>query len=91
MAVRRTPVRLHIGRLVLDGLPAGDPAGLGRAVEAELTRLLKDGSTPFDSARGTSIDRLDAGELSWGDGSSSETLGARLAGAVYGSLGGERQ
>jgi hypothetical protein len=82
---------LHIERLVIDGLPATDPTGLGRSVEAELARLLADRGAPFDSTRGASVERLDAGELSWGEGSSNETLGARLAGAVYGSLGGEKR
>ena len=89
MAVTRPRVRLSIERLVLDGVTAGDPGALGRAVEAELSRLLTDGGAPF-GAEAASIGRLDAGEVSWGGGSS-DALGTRVAGAVYSSLGGERR
>ena len=88
MVVRRGPLRLHIERLVLDGVSTADPAGLGRAVEAELTRLLAQHVTPFPSTTGADVQRLDAGDVSWGEGASSEALGARVAGAVYKSLGG---
>ena len=89
MAVMHPPIRLRIDRLLLDGVTVGDPAALGRAVEAELSRLLTDGGTPFGAAA-ASIGRLDAGEVSWGGGSS-DALGSRVAGAVYSSLGGERR
>jgi hypothetical protein len=91
MAVRRAPLRLHIDRLVLDGVPAADPGDLGRAVEAELGRLLADRHEPFPSIQSGSVHRLDAGEVSWGDGTSSATLGVRVAGAIYTSLRGERR
>ena len=89
MAVKRPPIRLRIDRLVLDGVPSGDPAALGRAVESELSRLLTEGGAPFGS-KAASIGRLDAGEVSWGEGSS-DAQGARVAGAVYSSLGGARR
>jgi hypothetical protein len=89
MAVKRPDVRLRIDRLVLDGVDPVDPAALGRAVEAELSRLIAEGGSPFGTAA-TSIGRLDAGGVDW-PGGSSDALGARVAGAVYSSLGGERQ
>ena len=90
MAVNRSPIRLRIDRLLLDGVPAADPAAVGRALEVELSRLLTKGGAPTQWQGATSVERLDAGEVSWADGAS-DALGSRIAGALYSILGGVRR
>ena len=86
MAMNRPAVRLHIERLVLDGVPAVDSAAFARALEARIGQLLSEHGVPQGA---TSARRLESGPVSWSDATPHD-LGARVAGAVYRSLGGQK-
>jgi hypothetical protein len=80
-------VRLHIERLVLEGLdvPAASSTGLRRALEAELTRLITAGGLAPWTARGAALAALPAPAI--GAAGPPRHLGAAIAGAVYTGLG----
>lgn len=82
-------VTLHVERLVLNGLDIrpGDRAGLQAAVEAELARLLGEGGLAPGLAEGGAVPALRGGTVQSGGGS--DRLGAQIAQAVYGGIGGE--
>jgi hypothetical protein len=83
-----TPIRVEIDRLVLTDWPLGrQEAGLLRAaVEAELSRLF--GSAPAEADwSGGATDRVSGGTVAWPAGGGPAALGARVAQAVYGSVG----
>ncbi len=82
-------VTLHIERLVLEDLPL-DPAQrplLQAAVEAELTRLLAEGSAPEAFASGLHAHSLRAAPIQIERAGSPAALGAQIARSVYGSFG----
>ena len=81
-------VKLHIERLVLDGVAAsGQPQLLQAAVQAELTRLLTEGGIAPALAGGTALPRIALPGIAAGPGDSPAALGTRIAGAVYGGIG----
>jgi hypothetical protein len=89
-------VRLHIERLVLDGLELerGHEPLLRAALEAELTRLIADGggggANHLRAAAGM-VPRLSApGIETAGGGGEPAQLGRQIARSVYDSLGGGR-
>lgn len=77
-------VRVEIAELVVDGFERVDEARLGAAAARELERLIAaDGGWPVaraDAARLTAPVQL-------APGSSSDAIGAQLAGAVHRELG----
>ncbi len=81
-AGRRPDVQVHIGEIVLRGVPVNDPDGLADAVRAHLAELvtergLPDRSTPGGTAHGQpTVQRT-------GD----EALAAGIADAVWQRLG----
>ena len=79
-------VRLHIERLVLEGLeiPAGARDGLRRALQAELTRLIAAGGLAPWSAGGAALPALPAPAI--GAAGPPRRLGTAIAGAVYAGL-----
>ena len=79
-------VRIHIERLVLDGLPVGrEQAGAVRAaVEAELSRLL--GERGLGGLGGGAVDRLSGGEVRLSEGAKAAEVGGQIARAVHGSI-----
>jgi hypothetical protein len=81
-------VRLHIDRLVLDGIavPEGDRPQLREAVAHELTRLIGEGGVNSSFDTGTTWPAVDGGELRLHQGASAHDLGVRIAGALYGGL-----
>jgi hypothetical protein len=81
-------VRLHIRRLVVDGLavtPADRPV-LQAAVEAELVRLLGDGGLIGSVGTGRAVPSVDAGVVHLRAGVGPRELGEHIAGAVHGGL-----
>jgi hypothetical protein len=82
-------LHLHIGRLVLDGLPlhAVDRAALQAAVETELARLLSEGGLAPGLTEGGAVPALRGGSLQEGGGDSAAGLGTQIAQAVYGGIG----
>jgi len=85
-------IRLHIERLVLDGLPvtAADAPRVKAALEAELTRLLAAGGLRADLAAGGAVPSVQAPPISSARGVSSTQLGTRIAQAVHGGIGESR-
>lgn len=86
-------IRLHIDRLILDGLDLAyaDRGRLAAAVEAELSRLISEGGLAADLSSGAALDALSGASILAPAGLSVDQMGARIAQGVYGGLGtGER-
>jgi hypothetical protein len=79
-------IDLYIEELVLEGFRAADRYRIGAAVESELTRLLTEQGLPPGLAQGADLPRLDGGSFAIRQGARPETMGAQVAGAVYGGL-----
>ena len=79
-------VELHIEELVLHGFAPGDRAGVGAAVERELTRLFAEGSVPPSLVAGGAWRQLDGGSFTVAPGSGAERIGVQVAQAVYRGL-----
>ena len=82
-------IRIHIERLVLEGLEmgAGDGAKVKRAVEAELSRLLSARGVAPSLHGGGALARIQANPVSMAKDTDPETLGERIASSVYGGIG----
>lgn len=82
-------VRLHVERLVLDGLPLapGQAPLVQAAVEAELARLFAAGGPAPGLASLGAVPALGAGGITLGEGAAPAEIGAQIAQAVYGGLG----
>jgi hypothetical protein len=81
-------VRLHIERVLVEGLPGMRAAALEGAVVAELTRLLLDGRLPpgLDDHREGPAGRRVAPAVRVAAGGDAGTFGTDVARAVYRSL-----
>lgn len=84
------PLRLHIERLVLEGLPLepGAATRVREAIESELARRLAAGGLSAEFRSGGAVPSLSGGEVHWKPGLSPSELGARIAGAIHASLAG---
>jgi hypothetical protein len=82
-------VRLHIDRVVLDGVDvaAADRPRLRAAIERELARLIGSGGIAPDLARGAALPRVPAPPVELARGAKPAQLGNAIAGAVYGGIG----
>ena len=85
-------VRLHIDRLVLDGIDVGpaDRPRLQAAVEQELARLIAAGGISPELAGGVALPSVRAPQITLAPDAKSAQLGTAIAGAVYGGVGGQR-
>jgi hypothetical protein len=83
-------VRLHIERLVLDGLDlrVGDRAKLQAAVEAELARLLGEGGLAPGLLAGGAVPALRGGPLPMPGKGGAAGLGEGIAQSVFSGIGG---
>jgi hypothetical protein len=82
-------IKLHIERLVLDGLAVDRTQG-GRvraAVEKELTRLLAAGGVAPQLKSGGAVPVVRGGNMRVEKNSRPSDLGRNIAGAVYGGIG----
>ena len=81
-------VRVHIERLVLDGLPleAADGPAVHAAVEAELTRLLAQEGVGPGFQSGGALASLRGADFQLSSASDSGALGREIGGAVHRSL-----
>jgi hypothetical protein len=81
-------IRVHIDRLVLEGMPVRSHEGpaVQKAVEKELTRLLAEGGLSADLASGGAYPEVPALNLTT-SGSSPKEIGKGIARAVYGGIG----
>jgi hypothetical protein len=81
-------VRLHIERLVLDGVDGnGQPQLLQAAIEAELVRLLTGGGLAAALGAGGAMPRIALPSIELAQGEPAGAVGARIAGAVYAGVG----
>lgn len=83
-------VRLHIERLVLEGLQLrpGEHLIVRAAAERELSRLLSSGGPSPELLSGGAIPRLSVGEIHLPEGHSARQIGRQIARAVYGGIAG---
>jgi hypothetical protein len=82
-------IKLHIERLVLDGIhisPADGPR-LQAVIEAELVRLLSARGVNSGFQAGMALPSIRAGDMQLASVSSPNELGQRIAGALYGGIG----
>jgi hypothetical protein len=95
-AGRGMNVRLHIDRLVLDGIDlagidiAADRPRLKAAIEQELARLIGAGGISPELAGGVALPSVRAQQIALAPDAKPAQLGAAIAGAVYGGVGGTR-
>jgi hypothetical protein len=84
--MRRMQVHLHIERLVLEGVDAGDRAALSAAIEAELAKLLRRPGAIEALGAARQIDRTDGGSFRTAGEAGVEAMGASLARAIHRGL-----
>jgi len=84
-------IKLHIERLVLDGvnLAPNQRHVLQASVETELTRLLTEGGLSPNLAQGTALPRMSTNGLQLTDGNNPMQLGQQIAQSVYKGIGHE--
>jgi hypothetical protein len=82
-------IRLHIERLILDGvtLSAAEHPRLQAAVEMELGRLLAERGIANSLESGVAIDAVRGGAVQLGRDGGGARLGKQVAQAVYGGIG----
>lgn len=81
-------IRLHIERLVIDGLPLEAEHGpvVQAAVEAELTRLLAEGTLAPDLRQGGARAHARGADLSFSPTPAPDALGRQIGTAIHQSL-----
>jgi hypothetical protein len=79
-------IELHIGELVLRGLPYGQRYRVAAAVEAELKRLLDEGGLPPSLAVGGTVPEVRVDDLRPEAGAKPGLVGEQIAGSIYSSL-----
>ncbi len=80
-------IKVHIERLVLDGLPVTRAQGplVQAAVEAELSRLLGEGGLGLELAAGGAVPSVRADGIN-SVGKSPAQIGRQIARSVYGGM-----
>lgn len=86
-------IKLHIERLVIEGLPVGrhQSASVGAAVEAELTRLLATGDLATELKSGAALPSVRAAAINVTNDTNLTQLGSQIAQAVHGGIGTKQQ
>jgi hypothetical protein len=82
-------IRLHIERLVLDGLPVttAQAPRVKAAIEAELGRLLSEGGVSRELASGAALPNVNAPTVHAPRGASPAQLGRQIAQSVFAGVG----
>jgi hypothetical protein len=85
-------VRVHIERLVLDGLPIERREGVAvqAAVEAELTRLLAEGGIAAALRSGGALPGVHGGAITLAHAAQPTGIGQQIAQSVYAAMGAPR-
>jgi hypothetical protein len=81
-------VKIHLEEVVLHFAAPSERERAAEALVLELTRLLTERGVPDPLLKGATAPRLDGGSFALSAGLSAEEYGARVARAVYRSLGG---
>ncbi len=76
-------LELDIGELSLDGFSHMDQKSLSSALEAELTRLLKEGGVPPNFLTNTATTQLDFGVMDLAANSGPRFIGRQIAKTIY--------
>lgn len=86
-------VRLHIDRLVIEGLdvPYASRDALQAAVERELSRLIARDGIARQWTAGAAVPSVRAPEIATASTARPAQLGAAIAGAVHGGIGGGKR
>jgi hypothetical protein len=82
-------IELHIERLVLHDIAAGDASTVRAVVERELARLFAESGVPDRLARGGARARLNGGAFDVAPRDGIDAIGAQVARAVYDGLNAE--
>lgn len=82
-------VRLHIERLVFDGVPVSEAAlpHVQAAIETELAQLIAGGGLSAEFTADQVVPSLRGGDLRVPAGIDDAGLGRQIAGALYGGIG----
>jgi hypothetical protein len=84
--MRRRQVHLHIERLVLEGVDAGDRAALSASIEAELAELLRRPGAIEALGTARQIDRTDGGSFRTAGDAGAEAMGVSVARGIQRGL-----
>lgn len=76
-------IAIHIDELLLSGFAPGARGRIAAALVAELTRLLSEEGVPPALLHSATVDDIDGGAFRLDPGARPETLGNRIAGAIY--------
>ena len=81
-------IKVHIERLVLEGLPVERSQGpqVQAAVEAELSRLMSEGGLAPELASGGAVPSVRAESIRFNGGNPAQ-MGRQIARSVYGGMG----
>jgi hypothetical protein len=83
-------IRVHIERLVLEGLPIDSTRGMRGALQKELTRLLAEHGLSHEFRRGGAVPHVRGGTIGVGNDLHPASLGTQVAGAVYCAIEGRK-
>jgi len=83
--------KLHIERLILEGLPVGSHDGLRLlpAVERELARLLGAHGISGELQQGAALETVRVGTLNFSRGVNPRELGTRIGKSIFQAIGGQ--
>jgi hypothetical protein len=85
-------IELHIGELILRGVPYRERHRIAAAIEAELVRLLDEGGLPPSLAGGGTVPQVRVDDLRPAVDAKPGAIGAQVAVSIYRHLsGGEGQ
>jgi len=81
-------IRLHIDRLILDGLPVTHHQGslVQAAVEAELTRLFTENGLASNLQTGIAVPSVRANAIQFTSGPNPTQMGTQIAQSVYSGI-----
>jgi hypothetical protein len=83
-------IKLHIERVVLEGLPVQNLRLLRQTLERKLTQLLAEGGLSQRFRSGGAVPHLGGGTIRAGKSHSTKQIGADVARAVYHGIGNNR-
>lgn len=79
----RPSIELHIGELVLEGVPTADRYQVAEAVERQLTQLFTDRMASAPVMQSRSVEAVDGGAVTIAPGSSTDGVGEQLGSAIF--------
>ena len=83
-------IKIHIERVILDGMEVEHARLLRRKLEQELSRQLRQGSLSPEFRGGGAVPSVKGGTIEIGRRQPAAKLGTQIARAVYAGIGGGR-